>query len=74
MIDLALFCLIISTLLTAVRITVTSIGLKMDVDNEECPDEKEDVKWNKVGLAVCNYGSLAFNIVAMVLIIMVIAA
>lgn len=74
MIDLALFCLIISTLLTAVRIAVTSIGLKMEPDNEECPDGKEDVKWNKVGLAVCNYGSLALNIVAMVLIIMIIAA
>lgn len=74
MIDLALFCLIMSTLLMVTRLVVTNIGLKMTVDEGDCPDAYVDVKWNKIGLAICNYGSLGFNIFAMVLIIIVICS
>lgn len=73
MVDLALFCLLISTLLMGVRTVVTSIGLKMTIENEDCPEERKDVEGNKLGLNLCNYGSLVLNIVAMVLLIISIA-
>lgn len=73
MIDLALFCVLISTLLMSVRMVVTSMGLKMTVDNEDCPEEKKDVAGNKLGLNICNYGSLGLNIIALILLIISIA-
>jgi hypothetical protein len=56
-----------------VRMVVTSIGLKMTVENEECPEEIKDVEGNKLGLNICNYGSLALNILAMILLLVNIA-
>lgn len=73
MVDFALFCLLISTLLMGVRMVVTSIGLKMTIENEDCPEERKDVEGNKLGLNICNYGSLALNIIAMVLLLVNIA-
>lgn len=68
MIDFALFCILFSTLLQAVRLVVTTIGLKLNVEETDCPEAYTDVKWNKIGLSICNYGSLILNVVAMVLL------
>lgn len=56
-----------------VRIVVTSIGLKMTIENEDCPEEKKDVEGNKLGLNICNYGSLGLNVIALILLIISIA-
>lgn len=72
--DLALFFVIISTLLHIIKIVVENIGLKLTVDNPNCSEEKLDVNNNKLGLKICNYGTLIFNICAIITLIISIAS